>query len=87
MEEMQELLVVGVEFSDLGMEKMKAEHPVPRLDNLLTRLEERHPSNYDVLASPEQYIEEIGATDYIWDISVDPAIVAGVDTAPRTTVL
>lgn len=40
-EEMHELLVVGVDFLDLGMVTVEAEHLVPGLDNLLTRLEER----------------------------------------------
>lgn len=48
------------------MVKIEVELPVPVLNNLVVRLEnERCPSNYDIHASPEQYIEEIGLADYI----------------------
>lgn len=39
--EMHELLVVGVEFLDLGLVNIEAEHPVPGFDNLFPRLEEQ----------------------------------------------
>lgn len=35
LEETHELLVVGVEFRDLGLVKIEAEHPMPDFDNLL----------------------------------------------------
>lgn len=35
-EEMPELLVVGVELPNFEMVKIEAEHPMPGLDNLLT---------------------------------------------------
>lgn len=38
MEEMQELLVTGTEFPDLVMVKIKAEHLIPSLDNLIARI-------------------------------------------------
>lgn len=53
---MGEILVVGIEFSDLGMVKIEAEHPIPGFNNLVARLDERCPSNWDIPASPEQYI-------------------------------
>lgn len=58
---MHELLVVDVGFSDLGIVKIEVEHHVPGLDNLLTLLEERRPSNQDVLMYFKRYIQEIGA--------------------------
>lgn len=57
---------MDIEFLDLGLVKIKVEHPVSGFDNLLARPEEQRPSNWEVPASPEQYKEEIGATDYIW---------------------
>lgn len=65
----------GVEFSDLVMVKIEAEHPVPGLDNLLARLEERRPSNWDVAASPKQYKEKIVVANYIWAASLGPTMV------------
>lgn len=56
-EEVHELLVVDVEFPGLEMVKIKA---FLSFDNLLAMLEERHLSNWDVPASLEWYIEEIG---------------------------
>lgn len=44
-EEMNKLLVARVEFPDLRLVKIDAEHPMLDFDNLLARLEERHPSN------------------------------------------
>lgn len=55
-EELHELLVMGLEFPDLGIVKRKANHPVHGFDSLLARLEERWPRNCDVSASHEQYI-------------------------------
>lgn len=40
-EEVQELLVAGVEFFDLGMVKIEDEHPVLGLERLVASLEER----------------------------------------------
>lgn len=51
MEETQKLLVAGVEFVNLGMVKIEAEHLVPDVDNLVARLDERCLSNWDILAS------------------------------------
>lgn len=48
-EEMQGLLVAGVEFPELGIVKIEAEHPPPGLDNFVARLDERLPSNWDIL--------------------------------------
>lgn len=47
----QELMVVGLEYPDLGIVKIEAEHPVLGLDNLVSRLDERRPSNWDILTS------------------------------------
>lgn len=57
---MHELLAMGVEFPDLGLVKIEADHTIPGFDNLLFQLEERHPSNWRIPASPEQYLEKIG---------------------------
>lgn len=38
--ELRELLVEGLEFSNLGLVKREAGFPVPYFDSLLTRLEE-----------------------------------------------
>lgn len=61
---MQELLVASVEFPDLRMVKIKAEHPIPSFNNLVARLDEQRPSNWDIPLSPEQYIEEIRLGEY-----------------------
>lgn len=66
------LLVAGLEFLDLGIEKIEADHPVHGFDILLARLEERRPSNWDVLASLKQYIEAIEPANYLLAASVDP---------------
>lgn len=50
-EEMHELLVMSVEFLDLGLGKTKIEHLMPSFDNLLTMLEEGCPSSWEVLSS------------------------------------
>lgn len=44
-EEMHELLAVGIEFSKLGLVKLEAGHPILDFDSLLARLEEQRPSN------------------------------------------
>lgn len=75
---MQELLVIGVEFSDLGMVKIEVEHPVPDLDNLLGRLDEQRPSNWEIPAFPGQYMEEIGLADYVQATLMDPAVEVAV---------
>lgn len=56
---MHELLLVGLEFPNLGMVKIEQDHPIPYVDNLVARLNERLSSNWHVPPSPEQYIEEI----------------------------
>lgn len=61
--------------------KIEVEHPVPGLDNLVVRLEKQRPSNWDIPASSEKHIEEIGVADYIWAALVDLAVVVGVDLA------
>lgn len=38
--EVNGLLTVGMEFPELGMVKIEAEHPVPGVDRLVTILEE-----------------------------------------------
>lgn len=50
-DELRELLIVGLEFLDLGLVKIEADHPVIGVDRLLTRLEEQRPSNWDVPTS------------------------------------
>lgn len=87
-EEVHELLVVDVEFPGLEMVKIKV---FLSFDNLLAMLEERHLSNWDVPASLEWYIEEIGATE-IQAASVAPSMLEGVEpalgmTTPSTTKL
>lgn len=42
-----------MEFPDLGMVKLEAEHPVPSVNNLAACLEEYHPTNLDVHVSLE----------------------------------
>lgn len=69
-----ELVGAGVEFPDLGLVKIKANHHVPGVDNLLTRLKERSSTNWDVPASPE-YKEEWRNRLYR-ATTVDPATVA-----------
>lgn len=48
------------------------------MPDLLARLEERPPTNWDVPLSPEQYIEEIGVTNCIRAASVDPTANIGI---------
>lgn len=55
----------GHEFLDLGLVKVEADLAILGFDSLLARLEERPPSNWDILASLDQYIEEIWTADYI----------------------
>lgn len=50
-EEMHKLLVVSVEFLDLGMIKIEAEHPVPDFDNLLTRSRSKNDYTFKTGAS------------------------------------
>lgn len=47
MEEIWELLVAGVKFPNLGMVTIEVEHPVPSFDNLVAKLDEWRPSNWD----------------------------------------
>lgn len=51
---------MGVEFLDIGLVKIEADHPILDFDSLLARLEEQRPSNWDIPASLEQFKEEIG---------------------------
>lgn len=44
---------MDIEFLDLGLVKIKVEHPVSGFDNLLARPEEQRPSNWEVPASPK----------------------------------
>lgn len=44
---MQELLVVGVEFLDVGMVRIEVEHPILSLDNLIVWLKEWRLSNQE----------------------------------------
>lgn len=83
--EMHELMTVGVEFSDLGMVKIEADHPIPGVDTLIARLNQWLLSNWDVHQSPEQYIEVIGATNYIRPASMDPTTVMNVVPDPEVT--
>lgn len=53
---------------------------------MLAQLEERGRSNWDLPASPEEYIEEIGPTVYIHTASVDPSIVVSVGPGPKVIV-
>lgn len=53
-EEIRELLAASTEFLDLGMAKIEAEHLVPGFNSLVARLDKRHISSCDVLASPER---------------------------------
>lgn len=68
------------------MLKIEAKHPLPSFDNLLTRPEDRCLSNSYVPASPEQYIEEIGAPNYICAAEVDLTAGAGMVLRPEATV-
>lgn len=70
---MQELLVAGVEFPDLGMVKLEVEHPVPDLE-LSCPARRARPSNWDIHTSAEQYIEEIWLVDYIRAALVDSIV-------------
>lgn len=55
-----------MDFPDLGIIKIRAEHPVPGLDRLITTLEERYSTHSDIPASPEEeYVEEIDLAEYI----------------------
>lgn len=53
-EGMHEHLAVGLKFLVLWLMKIEPNHPIPAFDSLLVRLEEQLPSNWDILASPEQ---------------------------------
>lgn len=44
MEKMQELLVAGVKFPDLGIEKIEVDYLVSSLYNLVARLDEQRPN-------------------------------------------
>lgn len=52
--EMHELLAEGVEFPDLGMVNIERDHPITGVDSLTARLNEQHPSNWDISPSPKQ---------------------------------
>lgn len=73
-EEIKELLVAGLEFSDLRMVKLEAEQFVPGLSNLVPRLNDRCPINWNIPTSFEQYIEEIELANYIQATLVDPTV-------------
>lgn len=50
--ELQELLVVGMESSNLGMPKIEAEHPIPGLDRLAASLNERRATSFGMFRFP-----------------------------------
>lgn len=80
-EELHKLLVTGVEIPELGLVKIEADHSLPGVNILLTRLEEQNRSNWDVPIASEQYIEEIRA-DYIHPTLVDSTTVANTGPSP-----
>lgn len=43
--EMHGIFVVGLEFPDLELVKIEADHPILGFDSLIAQLDERHPSN------------------------------------------
>lgn len=88
--ELQDLLTAGVEFSELGMVKTEAEHPVPGLDQLCISLEMRRFSRLDVLASvEEEYVEKIDLATFILSMLVaralEPRAVIPPGPAPEVT--
>lgn len=64
-------------YLDLRMAKIEAEHFILGFDNLVTRPDERLPSNWDVSAPPEPYNEEAELGDYIQAMLVDPTLERG----------
>lgn len=73
--ELQDPLIVGIDFPDLGMYKIEADHPMPSLNNLIVILEERYSSRFDVPVSLKQeYVEEITIAEYIQSILIAPAM-------------
>lgn len=73
-EEMHNILAVGIEFPELGMMKIEADHKIRGFDNLFARLEKRS----RVIGMFPWDIEEIGAAVYIRVPSVDPAMVTAL---------
>lgn len=65
-EELQDLLAAGVEFPELEMVKIEAEHPVSGLDQLRVTLEAWRSIRFDVYASAEEeYVEEIDLETFL----------------------
>lgn len=76
----------GMEFSELGMVKNEAEHPMAGLNWLVTVLEERRATSFDVRASQEEPVEEINLADYFQSMIIDPSLEVRVakPTVPLT---
>lgn len=60
----------SMEFPELGMIKIEAEHAVPGLDQLCVSLETRRSTYFNVLASvEEEYVEEIDLATFIQNVN------------------
>lgn len=59
------------------MVKIESNYQVPDVDNMMSKLEERRPSNWDVPPFSEQYVDEIGVTNLVRMGSADPTATAG----------
>lgn len=87
--ELQDLLAAGMEFPELWMVKIEAEHPVPGLDQLCVNLERRRSTRFDVSASTkEEYVEEIDLATFIQSMlvvpSLEPRAATPSDPTPRS---
>lgn len=72
LDEIEESLIAGQEFPELGVVKIKAEQLILGMDGLMTSLGEHHPSHWDVSPSPEEILEEIGNADFEGAAFFDP---------------
>lgn len=64
-----------MEFPDLAVLKIEAEHPMPSLDQLCVSLETRKSTCFHVLASiQEEYVEEINLVTYIQSMLIVPSL-------------
>lgn len=81
--ELQKLLAAGVEFLELGMVKIEAEHPAPGLDQLCITLEARRSTRFDVSTSAEEeYVEEIHLDIFIYAMLTRPALEPSMTISP-----
>lgn len=74
--EIEELLSASLEFPNLGIVEVEAEHPIPGIDGLMTRIKEHCLSGWDIPSSPEKYLKEIGAAKFERASFVDSAVTA-----------